>query len=117
MVTMPGTSKREFACSNLRWIPTIGLAWLLYISALLWMAVYGPSATERPLVLELFLKIRGISYRFRVSISSRYDLSIFFAGCCFDRCLYLPSISLYFISYLAVVVQSTNDLKTTSKEY
>ena len=50
-----------------------GLAWSLYKCAALWRTVYGPSATERP--LGTICEEKGISSRFRVSISLRYDLS------------------------------------------
>ena len=50
-----------------------GLAWSLYKCSALWWAVYGPSATKRP--LGTIREEKGISSRFRISISSRYDLS------------------------------------------
>ena len=50
-----------------------GLAWSLYKCAALWRAVYGTFGTERP--LGTIREEKGISSRFRVSISSRYDLS------------------------------------------
>ena len=50
-----------------------GLAWSLYKCSALWMAVNGPSANERP--PGTIREEKGISSRFRVSISSRYDLS------------------------------------------
>ena len=50
-----------------------GLAWSLYKCAALWRAVYGPSSIERP--LGTIREEKGISSRFRVSISSQYDLS------------------------------------------
>ena len=50
-----------------------GLAWSLYKCSALWRAVYGLSATERP--LGTIREEKGISSWFRVSISSRYDLS------------------------------------------
>ena len=49
------------------------LAWSLYKCAALWRAVYGPSATERP--IGTICEEKGISSRFQVSITSRYDLS------------------------------------------
>ena len=36
--------------------PISGLVWSLYKCAVWWMAVYGTSATERALVLGLFVK-------------------------------------------------------------
>ena len=45
----------------------------LYKCAALWRAVYGPSATERP--LRTIREEKGILPQFRGSISSRYDLS------------------------------------------
>ena len=42
--------KREFAGSSLHWISTgCTLDWSLLKCAVLWTAVYGSSATERPL--------------------------------------------------------------------
>ena len=49
------------------------LSWSLYKCAALWRAVYGSSATEAP--LRTIPEEKGISSRFRVSFSSRYDLS------------------------------------------
>ena len=65
VVTMPGSYSqvRVTAGSPRR------LAWSLYKGAPLWMAVYGPSATERP--LRAIREEKGISSHF----SSRYDLS------------------------------------------
>ena len=57
---------RDFAGSQSR------LAWLLYKYAALWRAVYGNSATERP--LETICEEKEVSSRFRLPISSRYDL-------------------------------------------
>ena len=48
-------------------------AWLLYKCAALWRAVCVPSATER--LLGSICEEKGIPSLFRVSISSRYDLS------------------------------------------
>ena len=51
--------------SSLHWIPISGLAWSLYKCAALWRAVYGPSATERPLkTLGTIHDDNGISSRF-----------------------------------------------------
>ena len=49
------------------------LTWSLYKCVVLWRAVYGPSASERP--IGTIGEEKGISSRFRVSVSSRYDLS------------------------------------------
>ena len=49
------------------------LAWSLYECAALWRAVHGLSATERP--LGTIREERGIFSRFRVSVSSQYELS------------------------------------------
>ena len=53
--------------------PYSGLAWSLYKCAALCRAVFGSSATERP--LWTIREEKGISSRFQVSISWRYDLS------------------------------------------
>ena len=65
--------KREFAGSSLRWNQMGGLARSLNKCAALWTAAYGYSATER--YLGTIREEKGISSQFRVSISSRYDLS------------------------------------------
>ena len=45
------------------------LAWSLYKGAALWRAVYGPSATGKP--IRTIREEKGISSRFQVSISSQ----------------------------------------------
>ena len=50
-----------------------GLAWSLYKCAALLRAVYGVPTTDRP--LGTIGEEKGISSRFQVSISSKYDLS------------------------------------------
>ena len=45
------------------------VAWLLYKCAALWRAVYGPSATERP--LGTICEKKGISSQLQVSVLSR----------------------------------------------
>ena len=61
----------EFAGSRLCWIPK-QIYKLLYKCAVLWRAVYGPSATERP--LETIREEKGISTKFWVSVLSRYEV-------------------------------------------
>ena len=60
--------KGEVAGSSLHRIPISGLAWLLYQCAVLWIAVYGASATERP--LRIIHKEKGIYSQLRVCILS-----------------------------------------------
>ena len=73
VVMMPGS--QAWSSSQIRhsaWSPC-GLAWSPYKCVALWRAVYGPSATKRP--LGIICEEKGISSRFGVSISSQYDLS------------------------------------------
>ena len=81
-------STYEFVDSSLRWILCV-LAWSLYKCTALWRADYGPFTTARP--LGTIREEKWISSRFRVSISSRYDLS------CWKRCKsqFLPSFPKY----------------------
>ena len=58
--------------------PHYKLIWSLYKCVELWRAVYGTYATER--TLGDIREEKGISSRFRPSITSRYDLS-----CCKQR--------------------------------
>ena len=63
----------HYVAGSSSWILKSGLASSLYTCAALWMAVYDPSATEKP--LGTICEEKGISSRFRVSTSSRYDLT------------------------------------------
>ena len=60
--------KREVAGSSLRRVHISGLVWSLYKCAAWWRAVYGASATERP--LETIREEKRISSSSGVSISS-----------------------------------------------
>ena len=67
-----------------------GVAWSLYTCVALWRAVYGPSATERP--LGTIYEENGISSRLQVSVLTRYDLS-----CCKEcKTPFIPSFIWYY---------------------
>ena len=66
MATFPSVSSQVLV-----WIPISWLAWSLYKCMALWMAVYGPSATERP--PGTIREEKKISSRFRFSILSHFD--------------------------------------------
>ena len=70
VVIMPGSFKCEVAGLSPR---CVRITWLLYKCAALWSAVYGISATERP--LGTICEEKGTSSRYWFSISSCYDLS------------------------------------------
>ena len=68
MVTMPGSQALACRFKSLLGPKKSGLAWSLYKHAGLWRAVYGLSATKRP--LGTIHEEKGICSRLWVCISS-----------------------------------------------